>query len=424
MARHQFTQKWIEATLRKPRMKREDYSDSATRGLSFRVGTKSAHWYFVKRIDGRLVKLKIGDWPTMSLAQARQRVGEMTDGIASGEHPIATEARRRSQTAQLRAQDEARLIENVSEAWLSFHLPDLRPQTQIMYRRAIRRIVGRFGGQDIGSIRRGDLIRFLDEIRASTKSGVTANHIAATLRLLFRYAFDRLELEHDPAAGLKNPAKVKARDRILNRAEIQIVWRACELAGYPWGHALRLQLCTGQRIGEIAEMRRSDVEDDYWRLSKNKTSKRIDIYLDSLSRAILKDCPDFGKDAPYFSASTDKKGGVRPLRTDTFANALERHVRPNLKVAADELGLPEITEHWTPHDLRRSVRSGLTGWAGVFPDIAERTINHAIGGIRATYDHADYRPHITAALQAWNKELKRILKGEAAKVIQFKQVGL
>jgi integrase len=226
-----------------------------------------------------------------------------------------------------------------------------------------------------------------------------------------------LELSSNPAAGIKNPAKVKPRDRILDRSEIRIVWEASQRAGYPYGHALRFQLCTGQRIGEVGGILRSDVEGDFWRLSRTKTGKRIDVFLAGHAREILDNCLDFGHKAPYFSAS----GGKAGLRADGFHNALNRHVRPLLDDVADELELPRIADHWTPHDLRRTVRSGLTGWCGVFPDIAERTINHAVGGIRAVYDHADYRPHIAEALQAWDQELGRILAGRDAEVVPMRR---
>jgi len=89
--------------------------------------------------------------------------------------------------------------------------------------------------------------------------------------------------------------------------------------------------------------------------------------------------------------------------------------------AALELKAEPITEHFTAHDLRRTVRTGLTGWAGVLPDTAERVLNHSISGLRAHYDFADYRPHVTAALQAWDAELSRILAGEQATVTPIKR---
>ena len=412
MPKIKVTQKKIEALVRTPHGRQTDYTDQLTAGLCFRMGPRGGVWYFLRRVDGRLYRVKLGSWPTMGIKQARDAVAEHEQAIAEGRHPKAEAARKRAEKSHARNVDESRLLENVAEAWMKRHLPGLKPQTRSMYQRAVQRLIAAFPGRSIETVTRGELVRVLDSVKAESDSGVPANHLAATIRLMWRYAHDRLELEQNPAIDLKNPAITKSRQRVLDRAEIRIVWTACEWAGYPFGHAIRFQLCTGQRIGEVGDIRRNEVTDGYWRLSRNKTAKRIDVYLAGLAQAILDDCADYGDDTPYFSAS----GGEIGLRPDGFHNALNRHIRPRLDDAAAELDLPPITEHWTPHDLRRTVRSGLTGWAGVFPDIAERTINHSIGGIRAVYDHADYRPHVSQALQAWDDELARILLGEQVTV--------
>lgn len=416
MAKIKFTQERIKSLAKQPHSKRTDYFSEGFPGLCLTIGPRSTSWYYFARVDGKLTRLRLGEWPDMLYSEAKAEAEDVDKAIEQGKHPKSEQARQRTEKRHARAIDHARLFDNVAEAWKKHHLPEVKPQTQAMYKRAVRRLLEDFEGRDIATITRGELIRLLDRIKAQTKSGIAANHLAATTRMLWAYAYDRLELENNPAAGLKNPARVKSRERILSRSEIRTVWRACEMAGYPHGHALRLALCTGQRIGEIGDIRRYDLEEDYWRLSRNKTEKRIDVFLAEHARAILDDCPNFGDSAPFFSAS----GGKIGLRPDGFHLALKRHVRPRLDNAAEELGLPKIQDHWTPHDLRRSVRSGLTGWAGVFPDIAERTINHSIGGIRAVYDHADYRPHIAAALEAWDLELGRILAGEAAAVMPIR----
>ena len=44
---------------------------------------------------------------------------------------------------------------------------------------------------------------------------------------------------------------------------------------------------------------------------------------------------------------------------------------------------------WVVHDLRRTARS-LMSRAGVRPDIAERVLGHARGGVEAIYDRHRY----------------------------------
>lgn len=417
MPKIKVTQKGLEALTAKPHEKRVDYFDSSTPGLCLTVGPKSATWYYFARVDGKLNRIKLGEWDATGIADARTAAGNVEAHIAEGRHPKAEQARERSAQRESRALDRERIVAAVGELWSAAHFPQLADRTRQDYRRLLADLVAEFGDRDIGTIRRGELIRYLDRIRA--RSATTANHTAVVMRLLFGFARDRFDLDASPAADLKTPSRPKKRTRTLDRSEIRVLWHACELAGYPYGHALRFAMCTGQRIGEVGAIRRSDIDSagDYWKQEDNKSGRRIDLYLASHARAVLDGCPNLGKRAPYFSASTDVDGQPRPLKSDAWNNAIRRHITPQLKPAADALQLEPIAKPWTPHDLRRTVRTALTGWCGVSPDTAERVLNHAMSGLREVYDHADYRPHVAEALQRWDIELGAILKGTQPQVI-------
>jgi integrase len=53
---------------------------------------------------------------------------------------------------------------------------------------------------------------------------------------------------------------------------------------------------------------------------------------------------------------------------------------------------------WTVHDLRRTARS-LLSRANVRPDVAERVLGHAQGGVQAIYDRHSYGPEKADALR-------------------------
>lgn len=417
MPKIKVTQKGIEALVAKPHVRRVDYFDNATPGLCLTIGPKSATWFYFVRVDGKLTRITLGEWGQVGIAEARKQVGAIEELKAAGKHPKAEQARERSSKRQERALDRERIVSTVADLWASSHLSDLAPATQADYRRALAEFVAEFGDDDIGTIRRGQLVRHLDKIKA--RSATAANRAAVVIRLVFGFARDRFDLDANPAADIKNPAKQAKRKRTLDRAEIRVLWKACELAGYPYGDALRFALCTGQRIGEVGGIRRSDIDSagDYWKQEDNKSGRRIDLYLASHARAVLDGCPNLGKRAPYFSASTDAEGHPRPLKSDAWNNAIRRHITPHLKPAAEALELDPIAQPWTPHDLRRTVRTALTGWCGVSPDTAERVLNHAMSGLREVYDHADYRPHVAEALQRWDIELGAILKGTRPQII-------
>ena len=408
------TNKGIEALLRKPRTKRIDYFDQAHAGLCLTVGPRGGVWYYFRRIDGKLTRLRIGAWPEFGIRRAREAAGEFETTIAEGKHPKAQQARQMAAKRASREQDQERIVANLVKAWEKHHFPTIGKRTQDDYRRVLANFLDVFADQDCGSIMRGQIIRHLDSIKARSPS--QANRAAVVIRQLFAYAMDRFDLQVNAASNIKNPSKPKARKRTLNREEIRVLWRACELAGYPYGHALRFALCTGQRIGEIGGMRWTDMEGDFWANAENKPDQRIDLFLAGHARAILEDCPLIGT-----HVFTHGKVG---LRSDTWggkkSGAIDRHIQPRIYEAATELEVQPIREHWTAHDLRRTVRTGLTGWAGVAPDTAERVLNHSISGLRAHYDFADYRPHVANALQAWDRDLGRILNGEQATLVPIR----
>lgn len=411
------TQKKLEALHSTPHAKRIDYFDSAHKGLCITIGPRGGVWYVFRRIDGKLNRLRLGAWPEMGIKAARDAAGAVETDIAEGKHPKAEQARQRADKAESRRLDQQRIIEKLAGEFQEQHFPTLAASTRRDYSHLLAEFVEAFGDQDAAKIRRGEIIRYLDTVKA--RSGSQANRAATIVRQLFAFARDRYELPANPAADIKAPAKPKTRKRTLNRQEIRVLWRACELAGYPYGHVLRMALCTGQRIGEIGMMRWDAIEGDYWRNTQNKTDQRIDIYLAGHAAQIVKHCPHINE----FVFTHGKNG----IRSDTWgggtSGALARHIWPMIEAAALELRVDPITEHFTPHDLRRTVRTGLTGWAGVLPDTAERVLNHSISGLRAHYDFADYRPHVTQALQQWDSELGRILAGADVTVTPIRRAS-
>lgn len=59
---------------------------------------------------------------------------------------------------------------------------------------------------------------------------------------------------------------------------------------------------------------------------------------------------------------------------------------------------------FTPHDLRSTARSHLAV-LGVSVVVAERCLNHSLGGLLAVYDVHDYLDERRNALEVWSKKL-------------------
>jgi len=64
--------------------------------------------------------------------------------------------------------------------------------------------------------------------------------------------------------------------------------------------------------------------------------------------------------------------------------------------------------HWTNHDLRRVVRSGLSALR-VPHDVAEAVLAHRKGGIVGTYNLHEYQDKKREALERWAQRLESIV---------------
>jgi integrase len=414
--RLQLNTKKVDSLVSQRHERRVDYFDLSHPGLCLTIGPSSATWYRFMRVAGKLTRIKLGDHPTLPLAAARKAHAAQDDLVEAGKHPVAEAQRQRVEVVEAIQNDEALMLHKLADAWFTHHKEhDPRGQKRdkplsrsvlLDYQRHITKLCKKFVDRDARTLTRKELRDYL--MTMATSDGNTG---AVVIRQLFQYARDTFDIPNNPAVDLRNPAKQRQRDRTLDPDEIKALWEACKVVGYPYGHALRLALCTGQRIGEIGAIQRSEISKDgeWWIQSDNKASRRIDVYLAPLAREIVDGCPKFdGK--PYLLSAS---GGERGLRSDIWSAARPRFIDPKYteqraKQEYGPKGKPE-RERWTPHDLRRTLRSALTGECGITPDIAERVLNHALPGLRKVYDHADYRPHVRAALEAWDKRLTEII---------------
>jgi integrase len=82
-----------------------------------------------------------------------------------------------------------------------------------------------------------------------------------------------------------------------------------------------------------------------------------------------------------------------------------------------EARLPELP-NWTLHDLRRTAKSLM---ARVRPDISERVLGHAIGGVEGVYDRHRYTEEKAYALKALAGLIENILRPADTKVRRLRR---
>ena len=151
------------------------------------------------------------------------------------------------------------------------------------------------------------------------------------------------------------------------------VWHATKRQGYPHGTVCQLLILTGQRRGEIANLRRPWINEKERTITlpewATKNSKEHTFPYGDLVAGVLDAIP-------------------RRNDTDLLFPSVVSNERPISGWSKYKKELADGVPGWTLHDLRRTYRS-IHGQIGTASEIAERLINHAAAvqtEVEAIYD--------------------------------------
>jgi len=186
----------------------------------------------------------------------------------------------------------------------------------------------------------------------------------------------------------------------LNEDEARRVFRAAGMIGYPSGSFIQLLLLTGARRDEIRRLRWSEIVEDEVegavialpaeRTKQGRTSGGHRIHLSPASLAVIADCPHH-QGCPFVFTNDGMKAQGDVVRLKQKLDAL---------LAKD--GGPAMA-HWTFHDFRRSLVSGLAK-RGHNPVALDLLLGHKPGGLNAIariYQTHDFAPERVKALDEW-----------------------
>jgi integrase len=167
-------------------------------------------------------------------------------------------------------------------------------------------------------------------------------------------------------------------------------------------------MLTGQRKAEVAgaRWREIDLERRLWTIppERFKSDAVHVVPLADPAMALLAGLPRFAGGDYLFSSTHGRK----PV--NGFSNAkivLEQRL-------AEALGAEP--ERWVLHDIRRTVRTRLSGLRVPDP-VAEMVIGHARKGLARVYDQHQYLDEMREALDAWAMRLRSIVEPPATNVV-------
>ena len=431
VAKRDFTDRFLKSVKPTSAGKRTIFFDARFPGFGLRVTERSSDeckgsFVLVTRYPGSSnpSPRRIGDYPVMTLAEAREIAREWRRDIAKGIDPKEKAAEAEREKQRLRANTFSAAFADFAED----HLKTLRSGA-VVEAQVRKHVFPALENRPMREIRRSEILALTKKLKKDMPIGV--NRVLAYLKKFFSWAIENELVDDSPAASIKRPTSERdhKRDRVLADWEIRALWHACGEMG-SFGRAFRFMLATGQRRTEVGAATWGEIDNSraLWTLSKARTkAKRLhDVPLSAFALAILEDCPRTGD----FIFASGRSGNARdghaagPVALAGWSKAKERLDELMLKHAtifADGEAVKEI-EEWRLHDLRRSCATHMAR-LGVDRVVIGKVLNHAEPGVTATYDRDDRAPEKRSALDRWALRLQAVVDGkDDRKVVQLAKV--
>jgi len=391
-------------------------------GLTFTMSAKQAAskagtWVLRYRVPGAKSQkeYKVGSYPDMSLAAARKDAAVLRVRVQQGED-LAIEKRRevhkkaRAWTMQALADDYlAKIAGRLAESTISQRRQQLRDH-----------VTKKIGGMLVQDVTTAEVIDIAEA--AAAKSLHVARLVLSVMHEVFSHGIARHVIEADPSVHVKaksviGPRPVNRTRLMLTEPELRAMLPALHTIGRSNELAVKVLLTTCTRIAELVEAKweEIDIERREWTIppERSKNKKRFVIPITDAVAGWLGELKTIAFGSAYVMPIRKRLAGVegdKPMESTSLNAAINRLCK----------SLGDKCRRFTPHDLRSTGRSHL-GAMGVDLLIAERCLNHSLGGLVAIYDQHDYLTERRKALDLLSGFVLACESGQDWNVIPFRR---
>jgi integrase len=343
-------------------------------GLRYRNGRKT--WVFQYAFgsgEGRVnARMTLGEYPALSPTKARDTAQDLYAKVRIGEHPAADKRESRN--------EHRNTFGRLVSSYLDHQKGELRPRSYFGVELYLNRYAQPLHALPASAVDRKKIADLLDTI-GKNHGPVSANRARSALSAMFSWTMRRGLHESNPVIGTEM-RRERSRVRVLTDAELATIWKA--LGAGDFSDIVRLLVLTGQRAGEIGGLRWAEIDFERGLISlppqRTKNGHPHSIPMSKPVRAILKARPQtrefvFGRGIGF-----------------TGWNAAKHQLAARIAI-----------EHWTLHDLRRTLATGLQR-LGVRLEVTEAILNHVSGsraGVVGVYQRHNWTDEKKAALDAW-----------------------
>lgn len=334
MKKFNFTKSDIEK-LTPPEKGVSTYFDTGFKGLKLYVTANGVKTFFVRKmVNGRDERFILGQYPDLSIQNARDRALLTLSDLANGRNP--NEEKKANRAEQKLGDLFIEFMERYSKK---------EKKSWVYDQREIPKFYGDWFKRRLSDIKRTEIQRRHEKIR--DENGLyQANRCLERLRAMYNKAIEWGWNSDNPTLGIKKFKEVK-RDRFLQPNEAKDFFESLKLEeNIIIRNYFYMALFTGARKTNVLEMRweQIDMKSALWRIPDTKNGEPVVVPLISYAMELLNSMPRISE--WVFPNSKSKSGHIEdPKRA--WNRILRRANIENLRI----------------HDIRRTMGSweALTG---------------------------------------------------------------
>jgi integrase len=401
-----------DVQVRNAKPKEKDFKLPDGYGLYLLVTpTNGKLWRFDYRYSDKRKTLALGAYPSISLADARQRREDAKKLLANGVDPSAL---KKAQKAATVAETE-NSFEVVAREWHSKFSGTWSPShAETTLRRIQSDVFPVIGARPIGEIKAPELLAMLRRIE-SRGALETAHRIRTICGQVFRYAVATGRAERDPAADLKGalpPYKKSHLAAITEPKEVAPLLRAIDdyKGSFVVKCALQLSPLVFVRPGELrqAEWAEIDLDAAEWNIPAERMKMKVAhlVPLSTQAVGILRELQALTGNSCYLFPC--HRSFARPMSNNAINAALRR-----MGFEKDEM---------TGHGFRAMARTILDEVLQVRPDYIEHQLAHAVRDPNGrAYNRTAHLDERRKMMQLWSNYLDGLKAG--AKLIPLRSAS-
>lgn len=370
-----------DAKIRTLQAKEKNYKVADFGGLFLLVkATGSKSWRVKYRLDRKEKLLVVGDYPAVTLAQARMARDAAKAEIAAGNDPNGT----KQELKRVREKQREETFEKHAKTFAAKAAKEGKADSTLAKTEwLLGMAIADFGKIPIGDITSPMVLQCLRKVEAKGNYE-TARRLRAKIGAVFRYAIANGTAESDPTYALRDALirpTVTARAAITDAKVLGGLMRAIDTFHGQVVTRIALQLLAilAQRPGELrlAKWSEFDLEAAIWSIPAERMKMRRPhrVPLPAQAIALLKELHPLTGSRDFLLPSLVSPS--RPMSENTLNTALRR-----MGFSADEM---------TSHGFRASF-STLANESGLWnPDAIERALAHVEGNqVRRAYARGEH----------------------------------